>query len=135
MQLILYPPEDHSKLYYVGRPKAKLAYEYPGNFTRDRATLDMKAYVFGSSVNVDQPDGRRHPLYAAARPVRAVINPGEVLYLPAFWHHEVQSIPGEPQQGLAEKQGVGAAAAALPTGLNVAVNFWFANITAPPAGM
>jgi ribosomal protein L16 Arg81 hydroxylase len=55
----------------------------------------------------------RHPLYRSATPVRAEIGPGDVLYLPAYWHHEVQSIPDEDE------------------GINVAVNFWFANVTAP----
>ena len=32
-------------------------------------------------------------------------NIGTCLYLPAFWHHEVQSLPAD--------------------GMNIAVNFWF----------
>ena len=48
-----------------------------------------------------------------ASPVRAVLLPGDVLYLPSYWHHEVQSIPDEID------------------GLNIAVNFWFKNVTSP----
>ena len=73
---MLFPPEDLPYLYYVGRPKAKLRYSFPGTFVRDPATVDRRGYVFGSSVNVDEPDLRRHPLYSRAHPVRAVINPG-----------------------------------------------------------
>ncbi len=75
--------------------------------------MDPRAFVFGSSVHVDRPDASRHPLYAQAHPVRAVLDPGTCLFLPAFWHHEVQSIPDET------------------LGINLAINFWFKNITAP----
>jgi len=116
-ELILFPPEDIVNLYYEARPKGPLKYEYPGRFERDRASLDRRAVVFGSSVNVDSPDLRRHPKYANANPIRVVLRPGDMLYLPAYWHHEVQSIPDDGDE--------------VYRGLNVAVNFWFANMTAP----
>jgi len=112
-ELILFPPTDLEYLYYTGRAKGELKYQYPGEFTRDPATVDNRSFVFGSSVNVDKPDLKQHPLYAKATPFRVVLNPGDVLYLPAFWHHEVQSVPD------------------ADTGLNIAVNFWFANLTTP----
>lgn len=71
----------------------------------------MRGFVFGSSVHVDQPDLERHPLYSRARPLRVLLRPGDVLYLPAFWHHEVQSIPDARE------------------GLNIAINYWFKNMT------
>jgi tetratricopeptide (TPR) repeat protein len=111
-EIILFPPEDLTKLYYQGRPKGKLAYEYPSHFIRDPDSVDKRGFVFGSGVNVDRPDLERHPLYTDAQPVRVVLEPGDVLYLPAYWHHEVQSIPDN-------------------NALNLAVNFWFANLTAP----
>ena len=52
-------------------------------------------------------------MYIQASAVRAVLSPGDVLYLPAYWHHEVQSVPEEKE------------------GLNIAVNFWFQNVTNP----
>ena len=84
--------------------------------------------MFGSSVNVDEPDLKRHPLYANVSPLRVVLNPGDTLYLPAYWHHEVQSLPEKAAAGSGEgEQGEG-----KWTGpLNVAVNFWFANLSAP----
>ena len=111
-ELILYPPSDLTSLYYVGRPKGKLTYGYPSKFTRDPATVDQGSFVFGSSVNLDAPDMRRHPKFKNASPIRVVLEPGDVIYLPAYWHHEVQSIPDDD-------------------GLNVAVNFWFKNATFP----
>jgi jumonji domain-containing protein 7 len=116
-ELVLFPPSDVSFLYYVGRPKGTLQYEFPGQFIRDKATVDSRSFVFGSSVHVDSPDEVRHPLYKRAHPLHVLLNKGDVLYLPAYWHHEVQSIPDEKE------------------GINVAVNFWFANMTASVEGM
>eukprot|EP01041_Mallomonas_annulata_P001215 gene1215-2365_t len=123
-ELILFPPHDIGKLYYEGRPKGPLSYTYPSQFTREVDDMDPRAVVFGSGVNVDAPDLVRHPLYARTSPVRVVLGPGDVLYLPAYWHHEVQSLPDEGD-------GNGDDGDHSFLGLNIAVNFWFANVTAP----
>jgi hypothetical protein len=113
-ELILYPPSDLENLYYIGRPKGILKYNYPGVFTRDPSSVDKNHFVFGSSVNIDHPDLQRFPRFSNAKPIRVLLKPGQVLYLPSFWHHEVQSIPGNDDDGL-----------------NIAVNFWFKNVTFP----
>jgi hypothetical protein len=38
-------------------------------------------------ANPDNPDLQRFPLYAKATPIRFVQQPGEAVYLPAFWWH------------------------------------------------
>lgn len=45
-----------------------------------------------SRVDAEQPDLVRHPRFAHARPLRCVIAPGELLYIPRFWWHQVRSI-------------------------------------------
>lgn len=112
-KIILFPPADVAKLYYKGRIKGTLEYTYPGIFTRNFSTLDHRSFLFGSSVNIDRPNTVKHPLYLQATPLRVLLSPGESLYLPAFWHHEVQSLPSEE------------------SGLNIAVNFWFQNASFP----
>jgi jumonji domain-containing protein 7 len=112
-ELILYPPHDLSKLYYRGRHKGKLQYRYPNEFTRDPSQLSHQPVIFGSSIIVDQLDLLTYPLYKDAKPVRVLLQPGDVLYIPAYWHHEVQSLPDEQ------------------VGLHIAVNFWFQNLTYP----
>ena len=72
--------------------------------------------VFASSVNVSHPDLQRHPRLRQASPRRCTLRPGETLYLPAYWHHEVHSRP------------------AAPGTLNIAINFWFRNASCPPDG-
>ena len=33
-ELVIFPPEDLENLYYVGRRKGKLKYDFPGKWTR-----------------------------------------------------------------------------------------------------
>ena len=33
-ELVLFPPKDLENLYYVGRKKGKLKYDFPGKWTR-----------------------------------------------------------------------------------------------------
>lgn len=149
-QVVLFPPTDLPNLYYVGRPKGALKYEYPATFTRDRSSVDPKAVVFGSSVNVDEPDLTRHPKYPRATPSRALLGPGDVLFLPAYWHHEVQSLPEDVtevsedlrartiRKGVAEERARGGRRGGQDTstgGLNVAVNFWFESVNPPELEM
>lgn len=47
-ELILFPPSDMPNLYYVGRPKGILKYEFPATFVRDKDGLDKRGFVFGS---------------------------------------------------------------------------------------
>jgi jumonji domain-containing protein 7 len=141
LQISLFPPSDFPNLYYVKRPKGKLQYEYPSTFIRDIEAIDKRAYVFGSSVDLDSPNLALHPKFTDTHPVRAVIEPGETLYIPAFWHHEVQSVPvdGDIFHSLVTGTATAADMKMLnsPTGdyLNMAVNFWFKNLTAPFTGM
>ena len=96
-----------------------MSYEFPDVFDRDQASLDKRSILFGSSVNIDDPDYALHPNYRHAHPIRVVLNPGQCLYLPAFWGHEVQSVPDlDPASTQNEK-------------LNIALNFWYANVTLP----
>ena len=81
-------------------------------------SLNYRGHLFTvfelSSISFDNPHYNfRIMLSGKASPVRALLNPGDVLYLPAYWHHEVQSLP-DPLEAL-----------------NVAVNFWFKNVTYP----
>ena len=117
-RLLLFPPTDLPHLYYTPRAKGTLTYRWPNNFSRalDSSAASGRRVVFGSSVNVAQPDLRRHPLLSRASPHTCTLREGETLLLPAFWHHEVHS------------------EAARDGDINVAVNHWFRNVSAPPPG-
>ena len=76
------------------------------------------------------------------------MNSQDVLFLPAYWHHEVQSIPEEAVGSSTGSDGSNSHSNSdndsdsdepsekfAKQGLNVAVNFWFKNMTAPPLPM
>ena len=88
----IWPPEAHAALHL-----------FPDSHPRSRkAQLDPEA-----------PDATRHPLSAALPPpVRLLLAPGDVLRLPAFWLHHVQSrTPTVSLNLFADFCGVKAAAA------------------------
>ena len=91
LQVVLFPPSDLPFLYYRSRTKGSLKYSFPSHFTRDMDSVSAsgRKVVFGSSVSLDKADLVRHPKYRYATPTRVLLEPGDVLYLPAFWHHEV----------------------------------------------
>ncbi|CAM9161568.1 unnamed protein product [Ascophyllum nodosum] len=111
-ELLLFPPKDLENLYYVGRRKGKLEYEFPGRWRRHVSLEGPNKVVFSSSVRVEKPDFKKHPRLRRCRPYRVVLQEGDSLYIPAFWHHEA-SVRSYPDVD----------------GGNVAVNFWFRNVT------
>jgi hypothetical protein len=46
---------------------------------------------FISQVDPDHPELERFPRFRRARPVEFRVEPGEILYLPAYWWHQVYS--------------------------------------------
>jgi len=53
--------------------------------------LDLRMLQF-SPVDAERPDLDRFPLFARARPIEIVLEPGELLFLPAGWWHQVRSL-------------------------------------------
>ena len=49
------------------------------------------AYV-KSQVNLEAPDLEKHPLLPKAQPYIAILEPGDVLYVPPFFWHEVENL-------------------------------------------
>lgn len=45
-----------------------------------------------SQVNLEEPDLERHPLFAHATVIDAVVEPGEAIFLPLAWWHHVRSL-------------------------------------------
>uniref|UniRef100_A0A914UIR9 JmjC domain-containing protein n=1 Tax=Plectus sambesii TaxID=2011161 RepID=A0A914UIR9_9BILA len=103
-QLILFDPANNEQLYEGHILEAMLRY-HNGTFHRDR--LMRSTALTMSPVDITKPDFQKFPLFAGARPMRCVIEKGDVLYLPSFWWHEVQSYPN------------------MTEGRNLAVNFWY----------
>ncbi|WDZ96027.1 cupin-like domain-containing protein [Herbaspirillum sp. WKF16] len=53
---------------------------------------EANAILFGSPFDPDRPDYERFPLARQAALTECVMQPGELLYLPAGWYHQVRSL-------------------------------------------
>ncbi|NOK00897.1 MULTISPECIES: cupin-like domain-containing protein [Myxococcus] len=67
----LYSPQDSRHLYYPA--------------------LDMPTVIF-SPVDIEAPDARRFPRFAEAQPYETILEPGELLFIPAGWWHHVRTL-------------------------------------------
>lgn len=68
-RFVMFPPGDMSRLY----------------------PFRTKSYNM-SQVNIDEPDLERFPRFRDARPVEITLQPGEMLFIPSFWWHQVYSL-------------------------------------------
>lgn len=53
---------------------------------------EANAILFGSPFDPEKPDFDRYPLARQASLVEVQVNPGELLYVPAGWYHQVSSL-------------------------------------------
>lgn len=71
-----------------------------------RISRDDSTSMVMSPVDVKKPDFQRFPNFAKTKPINCTITRGDILFMPSFWWHEVNSLPN-----VTEKR-------------NLAVNFW-----------
>ena len=50
------------------------------------------AILFGSPFNPEAPDFEKFPLARQAAMIECIVHPGELLYVPAGWYHQVRSL-------------------------------------------
>jgi hypothetical protein len=55
-------------------------------------TREANAILFGSPFNPDAPDFDKFPLARQAAMIECIMQPGELLYVPAGWYHQVRSL-------------------------------------------
>jgi hypothetical protein len=55
-------------------------------------TSEANTILFGSPVNPEAPDFEKYPLARQASMTECVVNPGEMLYVPAGWYHQVRAL-------------------------------------------
>ena len=104
--LTLFDPHHNENLYEAHIPEALLTYSpHTGRFSRQRL-LESTSMVM-SPVDIESPDLTRFPRFSEARRLECSLGPGDLLFMPAFWWHEVRSRPDQLE------------------GRNLAVNFWW----------
>ena len=53
---------------------------------------EANAILFGSPFNPEAPDFEKFPLARQASMIECIVNPGELLYVPAGWYHQVRAL-------------------------------------------
>jgi hypothetical protein len=53
---------------------------------------EANAILFGSPFDPEAPDFDRFPLARQAAMVECIVNPGDMLYVPAGWYHQVRAL-------------------------------------------
>jgi hypothetical protein len=53
---------------------------------------EANALLFGSPFNPEAPDFAQFPLARQASMIECIVNPGELLYVPAGWYHQVRAL-------------------------------------------
>jgi hypothetical protein len=55
-------------------------------------TSEANAILFGSPFDPEAPDFEKYPLARQATTIECIVNPGELLYVPAGWYHQVRAL-------------------------------------------
>lgn len=105
-ELFLYEPHQNSRLYEAHIQEASLAFNPVTKKFWRKELLESTSMVM-SPVDILNPDYNRFPKFKEAQALNCTINEGDVLFMPSFWWHEVQSYPSEHEPR------------------NLAVNFWW----------
>jgi hypothetical protein len=53
---------------------------------------EANAILFGSPFDPEAPDFEKFPLARQALMIECIVNPGELLYVPAGWYHQVRAL-------------------------------------------
>jgi len=106
-KFIVFDPHRNEDLYEGHIREAQFEYDLPTKTFKRSKLLDSTSMVM-SPVNIDAPDLLEYPLFLnkIGKSVTCEVGPGEMLYLPAFWWHEVKSSPDHAHR-------------------NIAINYWY----------
>lgn len=105
-EVVVLAPSEKDNLYYEDVDQAVARAELNDSST----TVDATGFTFlnriddtHSVIDVARPSAlvmAKFPRYAEARGATCKLKPGDVLYIPAFWHHAVATTPGPKCQGV-----------------------------------
>ena len=101
----LFEPYNNTRLYEAHIAEAKLGFNRQTASFRRKTLLDSTSMVM-SPIDIRKPDLKRFPEFGKVARMECTIHAGDVLFMPAFWWHEVQSTPDQKEHR------------------NMAVNYW-----------
>lgn len=99
----LLPPHEQANLYYdeVADVEANMSLDKDGSPAVSGLSQMNRSSSGHSVIDVtDTAQSAMFPRYKDARGMQCKIEPGDVLYIPAFWHHAVATTPSEECLGL-----------------------------------
>ena len=105
-ELTLFEPHNNYNLYEAHIQEAVLGYDAANDKLSRRSLLDSTSMVM-SPIDIKKPDFARFSNFTRASPLKCVLEEGDVLFMPSFWWHEVQSYPSKTESR------------------NLAVNYWY----------
>jgi jumonji domain-containing protein 7 len=105
-EILLFDPHHNENLYEGHIVEAQLSYDPASEQFLKHTLLDSTSMVM-SPVDISNPNLDRFPRFQHTNSLECTIRPGDVLYLPSFWWHEVVSSP-DPDSSR-----------------NIAVNYWY----------
>jgi hypothetical protein len=85
-----YDMEDNINVQLLGRkeiilfPSTQLDELYP------RSAWDLRSNF--SRVEIEAPDLARYPQFSRATPLRAILEPGDFIYIPIYWWHQFRTL-------------------------------------------
>ncbi|XP_022104468.1 lysine-specific demethylase 8-like isoform X2 [Acanthaster planci] len=85
-----FDPDDGLLVVLTGRKKIRLYGCNPMPLYPN--PLGSKGRTIQAQVNCDDPDLEQHPAFVAATCHQGELGPGEMLYIPSFWWHQVTSV-------------------------------------------
>lgn len=105
-ELVLFEPHNNHMLYESHIPEAEFSVDLKGYRFRRKKLLESTSMVM-SPFDIRKPDFQKFPAFGESMPLNCTIDEGDVLFMPAFWWHEVQSFPSKTRKR------------------NLAVNYWY----------
>lgn len=103
--LTLFEPHHNINLYEAHIPEALLGYDKVRKSIYRKVLLQSTSMVM-SPVDILQPDFEQFPNFRHAKKLQCHLEPGDALFMPSFWWHEVQSFQDTEEHR------------------NLAVNYW-----------
>jgi hypothetical protein len=85
-----YDMEDNINVQLIGRKEVIL---FPSTQLDDLYPQSSLAYMSNfSRVEIETPDLSRYPRFSLTTPLRAILEPGDFLYIPIYWWHQFYTL-------------------------------------------